>query len=117
MKILKSKVEGYVTLKRTGENGGEDISVMTEKMLHELFETVFGGELFDMIVELQKLMWLNDDCMDWETLADAQDKLASFALKYAGKLNLGGLNPKHVDLLCKQFPWLYKVEDKEYDHP
>ena len=111
MKILKSKVKGYVNLKRTDKDGNEDLTVISEESLHELFETVFGGNLFDMIVDLQKLMWKNDDCMDWETLAQAQDKLGSFALKYAGKLNLGGLNPKHVDLLIKQFPWLYEVQE------
>ena len=113
MKILKSKVTGYLTLKCTGKDGSEETAVMTENMLHELFETVFGGDLFKQIVELQKLMWVNDDCMDWETLANAQDKLASFALTYAGKLNLGGLNPKHVDTLCEQFPWLYETQEKE----
>ena len=112
MKILKSKTNGYIILKRTDKDGGTDTSVMSEEMLHELFETVFGGDLFKQIVELQKLMWVNDDCMDWETLADVQDKLAKFALTYAGKLNLGGLNPKHVDLLCKQFPWLYEAQEK-----
>lgn len=112
MKILKSKTNGYIILKRTDKDGGTDTSVMSEEMLHELFETVFGGNLFKQIVELQKLMWVNDDCMDWETLADVQDKLAKFALTYAGKLNLGGLNPKHVDLLCEQFPWLYEAQEK-----
>ena len=113
MKILKSKVNGYIVLKRTDKDGNEDSTVITEESLHELFETVFGGDLFTMIVDLQKIMWKNDDCMDWETLAEAQDKLASFALKYAGKLNLGGLNPKHVDDLVAKFPWLYEVQEKE----
>ena len=111
MKILKSKVKGYVNLKRTDKDGNEDLTVISEESLHELFETVFGGELFAMIIDLQKLMWKDDDCMDWETLAQAQDKLGAFALKYAGKLNLGGLNPKHVDILVEQFPWLYQVQE------
>lgn len=112
MKILKAKLNGYVLLKRNDKEGQEETCVMSEAMLHDLLEKVFGGDLFAEIVNLQKVMWENDDCMDWETLADAQDKLASFALTYAGKLNLGGLNPKHVDDLVKQFPWLYKVEEK-----
>ncbi|NLY38596.1 MAG: hypothetical protein GX044_04755 [Firmicutes bacterium] len=57
---------------------------------------------FNDLLEIQKLLWKNDDLMEQETLFELQDKVSELALKMAGD------NPLKQDLLLREFPWLYK---------
>lgn len=58
---------------------------------------------FDDVVEIQKIVWRDDDRLDQENLFELQDKIAEFALKIA--------NREHkTEELVNMFPWLYTRE-------
>lgn len=60
--------------------------------------------LYDELVDIQKLLWQDDDMMAQDTLFDVQDRFADILFRiaeYSGK----------VDELVKQFPWIYKAKE------
>jgi hypothetical protein len=60
-------------------------------------------KILSELIEIQKIVWKDDDLMDQNTLFELQHKLANLVLGVANDLNKG-----HD--LVELFPWLYKVE-------
>ena len=58
---------------------------------------------FQTIKKIQELLWRDDDRMDQETLFEAQQEMAEFALNVARFEN-------ECDDLMKSFKWLYKYD-------
>lgn len=57
-------------------------------------------KLYTRIVNIQKLIWKNDDILDQNDLFDLQEKIADLALAIAE-------NENKTDDLVEKFPWLY----------
>ena len=57
--------------------------------------------MLNELIELQKLLWKDDDLMCQETLFSVQAKLQELVLKVAKDTNSTGI-------ILKEFPWLYK---------
>lgn len=60
-------------------------------------------KLYQKIVNIQNLLWKNDDLIDQDDLFDLQDKIAEIALIIAE-------NENHTEDLVKRFPWLYTTQ-------
>lgn len=61
---------------------------------------------YENIKKIQGLLWKDDDRMDQETLFDAQEEMADFALEVA---RFEG----ECEDLVKTFPWLYNVKEEK----
>ena len=60
--------------------------------------------LYEQLIDIQKLLWKDDDMMEQDTLFEVQDKFANILLmiaNHAGK----------VDDLVKTFPWIYTTKE------
>lgn len=57
--------------------------------------------MLNKLIELQKLLWKDDDLMCQDTLFSVQAKLQDLVLKVAKDTNSTGI-------ILKEFPWLYK---------
>lgn len=58
-------------------------------------------KVYDDLKQIQKLLWLDDDRMDQDTLFEVQDKMSAVLLFVAK-------NAKKEKDLIVSFPWLYK---------
>ena len=56
---------------------------------------------YDRIVEIQEIVWRDDDRIDQENLFELQDRIADLALLIAS-------NERKTEELVNAFPWLYR---------
>lgn len=56
----------------------------------------------EKLVEIQKLLWKNDDLISQDDLFTLQDKISDLTLESAKEEG-------KVDLLVKEFPYIYKI--------
>jgi hypothetical protein len=59
--------------------------------------------MLNELIELQKLLWKDDDLMCQETLFSVQAKLQELVLKVA-------IDIKEENTILTEFPWLYREE-------
>lgn len=57
-------------------------------------------DILKRLIEVQKLLWKNDDLMNQETLFDLQAEMQVLVLTVANDTN-------STDIIVKEFPWLY----------
>lgn len=60
--------------------------------------------LYEELIDIQKLLWRDDDMMEQDTLFEVQDKFANILLMIANKAG-------KVDELVKTFPWIYETKE------
>lgn len=81
-----------------------DGSTWIERMLTNKLKrgiTMTKKEIFEKLVELQKLVWTDDDRMDQDNLFELQDKMAQLVLDLANDTN-------NQEVILKEFSWIYK---------
>lgn len=63
-------------------------------------------DIYEKVVNLQKIAWRGDDLMDQDDLYELQEELGVLAMDIANQLGKS-------DELVKEFPWLYNLNPKE----
>ena len=104
--------KGKETVRITRE-GRDDYSVYFTQQdcsvrgtLQDIIQEITKSNDYDMVKEIQALLWENDDLMDQDTLFALQKKVSEYALTIAEREG-------KCDDLVKTFPWLYETNSGE----